>query len=194
MSDELNLIEKSKNGDAYAFSELAESYQKKILNFTFRMLGNLEDAEDVTQEVFIKAFRNISKFDGKSSFSTWLYKIASNAATDELRKRKRRGTDKVISLYQEDEDGEYELTVSTDGDEPYEKLQKKDAQKVLLDAIEKLGEEHKNVIIMRDVQNLTYDEIAKITGQSLGTVKSRISRARLILRKILEKNRELFIK
>ena len=192
MPNELNLIEKSKNGDVEAFSELILSYEKKILNFTYRMLGNKEDAEDVTQEVFVKAYRAIASFDQKSSFQTWIYKIASNAAMDFLRKRKRRGTDKQVSLYLEDQDGEHELPVSSGADEPYSELRKKEAQKVLFRAIEELGSEQKEAVVMRDVQGLSYDEIAKITGQSLGTVKSRISRARLALRKILEKNKELF--
>ena len=89
---EENLIERSKKDDFEAFESLISLYQKPILNFTYRMLGNIEDAEDVTQEVFVKAYKGIKSFDGKSSFKTWLYKIASNAAMDELRKRKRRGS------------------------------------------------------------------------------------------------------
>ncbi len=192
MTEEM-LIEKSKNGDVEAFEELILTYQKKILNFTYRMLGDIGDAEDVAQEVFLKAYRAISGFDGKSSFSTWIYKIASNTAMDELRKRKRRGTDKNISLYGEDEDGEFELPISDEADAPYTSLRKKEAQKALWRAIEKLNDEYKTVIVLRDIQNISYEEITKVTGLSLGTVKSRISRGRLILRKILEKNRELFL-
>ena len=183
------LIEKSKNGDVEAFEELILTYQKKILNFTYRMLGDAGDAEDVAQEVFLKAYRAISGFDGKSSFSTWIYKIASNTAMDELRKRKRRGADKNISLYSEDEDGEFEIPISDEADAPYTSLRKKEVWR----AIEKLNDEYKTVIVLRDIQNISYEEITKVTGLSLGTVKSRISRGRLILRKILEKNRELFL-
>lgn len=186
------LIEKSRNGDIKAFEQLICGYRRKILNFTYRILGNPEDAEDITQEIFVKAFRAISGFDGKSSFSTWLYTIASNAAMDELRKRKRRKTDKTVSLYGENDDGEYELPIADEGDGPYEKAKKKELQRVLSEAIDKLSEEYKTVIVLRDLQGLSYEEIAKIVCVSQGTVKSRISRGRLLLRKLLEKNRELF--
>lgn len=189
---EENLIERSKKDDFEAFESLISLYQKPILNFTYRMLGNIEDAEDVTQEVFVKAYKGIKSFDGKSSFKTWLYKIASNAAMDELRKRKRRGSDKNVSLFEETEEGEADLPIATDDGVPEKSLQQKEVQRVLSDALNQLNEEHKSVLIMRDVMNLSYEEIAESKGLSLGTVKSRISRGRLILRKILEENRELF--
>ncbi len=193
MENEQNLIEKSKKGDADAFSELILAYEKKIISFTYRMLGNKEDAEDAAQEVFVKAYRAISGFDGKASFKTWLYKIASNVAMDELRKQKRRNSDKTVSLYSESEDGEYELPLSSEKDEPFEGARKNELQKVLQNAIGELKDEYRLVVVMRDVQNISYEDIAKTTGLSLGTVKSRISRGRLSLKKILEKNRELFL-
>lgn len=193
MENEQNLIEKSKKGDADAFSELILAYEKKIISFTYRMLGNTEDAEDAAQEVFVKAYRAISGFDGKASFKTWLYKIASNVAMDELRKRKRRNSDKTVSLYTDSEDGEYELPLSNEKDEPFEEARKNELQKVLQNAIGELKDEYRLVVVMRDVQNISYEDIAKTTGLSLGTVKSRISRGRLSLKKILEKNRELFL-
>lgn len=189
---EENLIERSKKDDFEAFESLVSLYQKPILNFTYRMLGNIEDAEDVTQEVFVKAYKGIKSFDGKSSFKTWIYKIASNCAMDELRKRKRRGIDKSTSLFAENEDGEVELPIQSEDGVPEKSLQQKEVQRVLADALNQLNEEHKSVLIMRDVLNLSYEEIASSQGLSLGTVKSRISRGRLILRKILEENRELF--
>lgn len=187
-----NLIVKSKQGDAEAFSELIYEYEKNILNFTYRMLGSHADAEDVTQEVFLKAYRGIKGFDERASFKTWLYKIAANTAYDALRKKKSRKADMHISLYAEGDDGEYELAIEGDGDSPYESLQKKEMQKALNEAVLKLSHEHRAVILLRDMQNLSYEEIASITNQSVGTVKSRISRARHILRKNLEKNKELF--
>ena len=193
MENELNLIEKSKNGDSDAFSELILAYEKMIISFTYRMLGNKEDAEDAAQEVFVKAYRAISGFDGKSSFKTWLYKIASNVAMDELRKRKRRNSDKTVSLYAETDDGEYELPLAGEKDEPFEEARKKELQNVLQKAIGELKDEYKTVVVMRDVQNISYEDIAKVTGLSLGTVKSRISRGRLSLKKILAKNWELFL-
>lgn len=193
MENELILTEKSKNGDVEAFSLLISAYEKKILNFTYRILSSKEDAEDVTQEVFVKAYRAIASFDNKSSFQTWIYKIAQNAALDFLRKQKRRGGKKNVSLYAEDEDGEYEIPIADKKNEPYSELRKKEAQNALEKAMEELGADQKEVIVLRDIQGFGYDEIAEITGENLGTVKSRISRARLLLRKKLEKNKELFI-
>lgn len=193
MENELILTEKSKKGDVEAFSLLISAYEKKILNFTYRILSSKEDAEDVTQEVFVKAYRAIASFDNKSSFQTWIYKIAQNAALDFLRKQKRRGGKKNVSLYAEDEDGEYEIPIADKKNEPYSELRKKEAQNALEKAMEELGADQKEVIVLRDIQGFGYDEIAEITGETLGTVKSRISRARLLLRKKLEKNKELFI-
>ena len=193
MELEAELIKRSKNGDVDAFERLISPYQKKILNFAYRMLASREDAEDAAQEVFVKAYKALGSFDAESGFSTWLYKIASNTCLDELRRRKRRGDDKSISINRESEDGEYELPLHDETNSPYLSAQKKEAHKALASAIEQLGEEHRAVVVMRDINGLSYEEIARITDSAVGTVKSRLCRARLILRKILEKDRELFI-
>ncbi len=192
MVDEAMLIEKIKKGDTDAFSQLVLIYEKKALNFAYRMLKDLSEAEDATQEAFLRVYHKIHTFYGKSSFSTWFYTILNNICLDILRKKARRKD--VISITNSTDDNQdYELQIEDTADGPYERLQKKDAYSLLEDALTKVSDEHRSVIIMRDINGLEYEEIAKILNVSLGTVKSRISRARLALRKILEENKELFV-
>ena len=190
---EQELIKRCQAGETAAFEQLVADYEKRILNYCFRMLGNAHDAEDATQEVFVKVFRFMDKFNGQSAFSTWLYKIASNVCLDFLRKAKRQPKD-VVSLYQSNDEGEeFALPLEDKTALPYDKVQLSDAQKALLLALEQLGEEQKRVIILRDIEGLSYEEIAEITKSAPGTVKSRINRARRALQKLLEKDRELFL-
>lgn len=192
MIDEPMLIEKIKKGDTHAFSELVKAYDKKALNFAYRMLRDLNEAEDAVQEAFLRVFDKIHTFHGNSSFSTWFYTILNNICLDMLRKRARQGD--VVSITQaSNDDHEYELQIEDTADGPFELLQKKSALKLVDKALSKVSDEHRAVIVMRDINGLEYEEIAKILNVSLGTVKSRISRARYALRKILEENKELFL-
>lgn len=191
---ETELVQKSKKGDVSAFEELIADYRKKVLNHAYRMLGNAEDAEDAAQEIFIRVFRSISHFNEESTFSTWLYKICSNVCLDVLRKRKRQNTAGTVSIQQySSENEEYELPIEDKAPTPYESAQKSEAVRVLEKALEQLGEEQRNVIVMRDINDLPYEQIAEAMNCSLGTVKSRINRSRLALRKLLEKDKELFL-
>ena len=188
---ESEYIKRSQQGDADAFGQLVTLYENKILNYCYRMLGNRADAEDATQEVFVKLYRFIDSFTGQSAFSTWLYKIASNVCLDPLRKNKRH-TD-TVSLHQQNAEGEeFLLNIEDKGLTPYESAQVSEAQRALFLALEQLGEEQRQVVVLRDVEGLSYEEIAQITGTAPGTVKSRINRARQALKKLLEKDRELF--
>ncbi|MBR7164069.1 MAG: sigma-70 family RNA polymerase sigma factor [Clostridia bacterium] len=188
---ESEYIKRSQQGDADAFGQLVTLYENKILNYCYRMLGNRADAEDATQEVFVKLYRFIDSFTGQSVFSTWLYKIASNVCLDLLRKNKRH-TD-TVSLHQQNAEGEeFLLNIEDKGLTPYESAQVSEAQRALFLALEQLGEEQRQVVVLRDVEGLSYEEIAQITGTAPGTVKSRINRARQALKKLLEKDRELF--
>lgn len=191
MSDK-KLIKRIKSGDMDAFSELVTLYEKKALSFTYRMLKDASDAEDAAQEAFLRVFDKIDTFRESSSFSTWFYTILNNICLDILRKR-TRAADTVSINQTSSENDEYELQIEDSAPGPYEQLQKSTAQELLEDALTKLSDEHRAVIIMRDINGLDYEEIAKVLDVSLGTVKSRISRARLALRKILEENRELFL-
>ena len=190
--DEKLLIKKIKSGDMEAFSLLVSAYEKKAVNFARRMLGTQEEAEDAAQEAFLKVFDKIHTFREDSSFSTWFYTVLNNICLDALRKRSRRA--ETISIHQSDDTGdEYELQIEDTADGPYEAFQKNEAKRLLEIALTKLSDEHRTVIILRDINGFEYEEIAKILKISTGTVKSRISRARLSLRRILEEHRELFI-
>ncbi len=191
---EKELIERCKKGDTEAFSDLVLKYEGKFINYAFRMLRNEDAAQDAAQEAFLRAYRKINTFNGNSAFSTWLYTILNNICLDIIRKKKRTGEENHVSINQENnEDDEYELQIEDTSAGPYESLQKKTAYEALYKALDELSEEHKEVLVMRDLNGLEYDQIAKITNTTLGTVKSRISRARLNLRKILEKDKELFL-
>ena len=187
------LIEKSKQGDVEAFEQLITSYQKKIVNLSYRMLGNMSVAEDAAQDIFIRVFRSISGFNEQSTFSTWIYRIATNVCLDMLRKKKRQNEKNTISIHRGEENDEYELQIEDNQPSPYERAQKNAAMQALEKALNQLGDEQKMVIILRDINGLSYEEIAEITNCTLGTVKSRINRSRLTLRKLLEKDKELFL-
>lgn len=190
--DEAALIKKIKSGDMEAFSDLVLQYEKRAFNFAYRILKDAHLAEDATQEAFLRVYFKIDTFLGNSSFSTWFYTILNNICLDILRKKSRQSETLTISQTSSD-DEEYELQIEDKSAGPHEVLQKKDAAALLEKAIDLLSYEHRSVIILRDIEGREYDEIAKILNISLGTVKSRLSRARLSLRKILEEQKELFL-
>lgn len=190
--DEHLLITKIKSGDMEAFSQLVSIYEKRAVNFARRMLGTQEEAEDAAQEAFLKVFDKIHTFREDSSFSTWFYTVLNNICLDALRRRSRRADTVSINQSNDTED-EYELQIEDTADGPYESFQKNEAKRLLENALTKLSAEHRAVIILRDINGFEYEEIARILKISTGTVKSRISRARLALRRILEEHRELFI-
>ena len=192
MKDEEALIEKVKSGDMNAFSDLVLRYEKRAFNFAYRILKDAHLAEDATQEAFLRVYSKIDTFLGNSSFSTWFYTILNNICLDYLRKKSRQPDSLSIPQTSTD-DEEYELQIEDKSAGPHELLQKKDAAALLEKAIDLLSYEHRLVIILRDIEGREYDEIAKILNISLGTVKSRLSRARLALRKILEEHKELFL-
>ncbi|MBA1335106.1 MAG: hypothetical protein HPY66_0728 [Firmicutes bacterium] len=185
MAAELRLVERSKEGDLQAFEELVLMYQKQIYNLGYRMMGNEEDACDIAQEAFLRAYKSIGKFNLKSRFGTWIYRIAMNLCIDELRKRKKT---KLYPIVHNDnpEDKQYKL-VSDAGDLPEELVEKKETRLKVQQAINRLPEDHRTMIVLRDIQGRSYQEIADIMGLNLGTVKSRISRARYNLKEEIEK-------
>ena len=186
---ERDLIRKAKQGDMLAFEELILKHEKIVYNLALRMMNHSEDAMDISQEVFLKAYRSLTNFDERSAFSTWLYRITHNTCIDEIRKRKGKQT---YSLEEdlESEDGSMQRQVADDGDTPEESLMRKEEKSEILHALDTLSEEHKAAIILRDVKGLSYEEIAEILELSLGTVKSRINRARNQLTSELLKIRE----
>lgn len=191
MNSEFTLIELAKKNDISAFEELISSYTKPLLNYIYRYVKNQADAEDILQETYIKVYNSLKTFEGNSSFKTWLYRIATNLCIDFLRKNKKN--DQNLSLSQTTEDGEYELQIPDNTFSPEIYTKKNAAQAALMSAMETLSREHRTIITLRDIEGFSYDEIAEATNTTVGTVKSRINRARSHLKKILEKNKELFI-
>lgn len=189
--EEKKLLERAKKGDVEAFESLVEVYQKKVYNIALRMIGNPHDAEELAQEVFIRVFKSLAGFKEQAQFSTWIYRITINTCLDELRKRKNR---RVVYLDQEIDTGENEIKRQLEDDRPTPDVsaEKNELRKLVQDAIQKLPENHRIILILRDLNGMSYDEIAKVLKSPEGTVKSRISRARQALKKLLKNNQELF--
>lgn len=185
-SHEDKLISKAVSGDGAAFSELMTMHEKRMYAVALRMCGNREDAQDCLQDAMIRIYRSISGFKGQSSFGTWVYRITMNTCLDELRKRKSRQSASLDNLV---ESG----FSPTDGvNTPEKQAVNSEQRRVLNTAIQSLPEEMRSAIVLRDIQGFTYDEIAEMQDANIGTIKSRISRAREKLRQILRENAELF--
>ena len=178
---ESELINKAKNGDIAAFEELMRLHEKKVYTIAYKYMGNYEDAGDITQETFIKAYQVINTFREEASFGTWVSRIAANKALDELRKRKRFQT---TSLEEEIEleAGSISKEIATEDATPEEQYLQQETGAYLQSLLDEMREEYKVVIIMREVEGRTYEEIAEALACSLGTVKSRLSRARNYLK------------
>jgi len=171
------LIARFQQGDNYAFDLLVKRYKDPLLNFVFRFLGNASEAEDVVQETFLRLFKNKHYYKEIAKFSTWIYTIAGNLAKTELRKRKRK---KFFSIHQHaPEDRDFELP-DTDAT-PEEATDAQITDQIIQTAINKFSPKFKEVIILRDIQGFSYEEISEVINVPLGTVKSRVNRARLKL-------------
>ena len=175
-SDE-QLMSLFQEGDENAYIELVNRYKDKLINFIFNYLGDLESSEDVVQETMIKLYQKKHYYKEIAKFSTWLYTIAKNLANTELRKRKQRKTT-LLSQFSKD-DKTYELP--SNDPEPGHEIQTDVVNKIIRDAVDQLSEKFKIVIVLRDIQGLSYEDISEIINVPIGTVKSRINRARLQL-------------
>ncbi|HNX93170.1 MAG TPA: sigma-70 family RNA polymerase sigma factor [Syntrophomonas sp.] len=186
MNSDQHLVNRTLHGDTYAFEELVKTYQNKVYMLAYRYMGNEDDANDMAQEAFIKAYRSLRSFKGDASFGTWIYRITTNVCLDELRRRKRKITPISLDEPLATLDGaEMEREISDQSlaaDVIYEKKEFNQNIQLLLD---EMKPEHKTVIVLRDIMDLSYEEISSVLDCSIGTVKSRISRARIILQKKL---------
>jgi len=185
---EHRLIERLRQRDELAFNEVVGLYQTRVYNLVYRMLGNREEARDVAQEVFITVFKAIHLFRGESKFSTWLYRIATNHCKNRLKYLGRRAVFPKTTLDELSEREQLEsASMSTSGtiERPDRLIEGREVEKLLQEALEELDEDHRLLIVLRDVQNLSYQEIAEITQLAEGTVKSRLHRARAALRERL---------
>ena len=181
--DNAKWVKQAQKGDSTAFEQLVLTHQNQIYRLCFRMVGNAEDAADMVQEAFLKAWRSLDRFQGDAAFSTWLYRLASNCCLDFLRSQKRRPT---VSMTSEDEEGEEQtVEVADNSATPEETLLQKEEQREIAQAMASLDEEQRQILTLRVVNDLSYTEIAELLTIKEGTVKSRIARARENLRKKL---------
>lgn len=184
MQDEL-LIRRAQRGDADAFEQLLLEHQKNVYNLCYRMAGNPDDAMDLSQETFLRAWRCLDQYQFASAFSTWLYRLCSNICIDFLRKRRRQQT---VPLTFEDADGEEQTYAVPDAQPlPEEQVELKLTHETLAAAMAQLLPEHRAVLQLRVVNEMSYEQIADVLDIQIGTVKSRLSRARNQLKKILER-------
>lgn len=179
---DVELIKLVQAGDKEAYRSLVERYQERVYGLAFEILKSREDAEDVAQESFVKAYLSITEFKGESSFYTWLYRIVYNMAIDFKRKIARRGGEKA----------EFDETVAYDADGilgrvegPQEQILRQEQRHQIRAALDSISEEHRVVITLREVDGLSYEEIAKVTGISRGTVMSRLHYARKKVQSVL---------
>lgn len=187
--EDVDLIERCRLGQTAAYGELVRKYQDRVFNVCWRMCGNRADAEDLTQDAFVKALKAIDRFDGRAAFYTWLFRIAVNVVVSEQRKKSRRRTVSLDATGR-NRDGEEtgswvaERLVSSEG-YPDDRLLRDEQQGLVAKALAALEEDHRCVVVLRDMESLDYHQIAEVLNLPVGTVKSRLHRARLALREKL---------
>lgn len=183
LTDE-ELVEDVKKGNIDAFEDIVKKYENKVYGIVFHMMKNQNEVEDLAQEVFLKVYKNLDRFKGDSSLYTWIYKITVNLCLDELKKRKNIiYLDEKINV----EDGEIDKELPSNERSQEELYEDKELKENLHRCINKLPDKQKIMIVLRDIKGFSYDEIAKITNNKIGTVKSQINRARLKLKELLDK-------
>jgi RNA polymerase sigma-70 factor, ECF subfamily len=165
-------------GEKRAFNELVERYQSRLLNFVYRTTGDRERAEDLVQETFIRVYRHIHRFDQSKKFSTWVYTIASNLAKNELRNRSRNPLVLFQTIKKNWDSDERPLEWEDNTYRPDDLFRKRHLKQLVDSVVEELPLHHRQVFVLREMEGKTYEEIAEITGCNLGTVKSRLNRAR----------------
>ena len=180
--NELALISRARDGDREAFGALVEQYRDNVYRLAYRMCGNAYDADEAAQEAFVAAWRALPNFRGDAKFSTWLYRLTTNAAIDVMRREKR---------HQTVGDGEM-MELADDADSPQETVERTEQQETVQKALATLSEEYREVLLLRYMEELDYAEIAEVLQLPSGTVKSRINRAKAALKTALLKSGNIF--
>jgi RNA polymerase sigma-70 factor (ECF subfamily) len=188
--DELALIQAAREGDLDSFNRLVLAYQDLIYNHAYRMIGEEETADDATQNTFISAYNHLKSFRG-GSFKAWLLRIVTNTCYDELRRRKRRPTVPLEPMDDSGEEVESAQWMEDQTDRPEEQVERKELQRAIQHCLDNLPDEFRATVIMVDIQGLDYYEAAQAIGKPIGTIKSRIARARFRLRDCLNGFEEL---
>jgi len=180
------LIEATRNGDEAAYGLIISRYKNPLVNYLYRMLGDYEESVDLTQEAFVRVYFAIDRYHDDYAFSTYIYRIATNLAISELRKRKRRRLLSLTGLFSAGSESTEEYQPPDTRPDPEVMVVSDELKGVLGKAIEALPEIYKAPIILREIEEMSYEEVAEVLELGLGTTKSRISRARAILRQKLE--------
>ncbi len=187
--NEQKIVALAKNGDHSAFEQIVTAYERKVYNMALRYTGNPEDALDISQEVFLRVYRFLHKYKGESSLSTWIYRITMNVCHDTAGNKTNIYE---LSLDSKSGDDEQTTEIADTRYDPEKELEKKHTRQLVQQAISMLDGDHRDVIIMRDINGLSYDDISRVLNISPGTVKSRISRAREKLKNYLLKSGNFF--
>lgn len=186
--DEVHLLERCRRGDTAAFGRLVAEYQDRVFNTCWRMCGNWTDAEDLTQEAFVRAFQSLDRFAGRSRFYTWVFRIAVNLALSARRRDKlvgRYSLDAPRADPRSDDHPPMNRQLAAVDESPDSRTADREEETLVLEALNRLDEEHRAVVVLRDLESMGYEEIAGILDIPVGTVKSRLHRARLALREML---------
>jgi RNA polymerase sigma-70 factor (ECF subfamily) len=184
--DDAHVVERHLGGDPQAFGALVDRYQVRLLNFVNRTIGDRERAEDLVQEVFIRVFRHLHRFDQTKKFSTWIYTIASNLAKNELRNRSRNPLVFFQTIKRNWEADHRPLQFEDTTARPDDLYRKRFLKDAVEQCVSQLPEHHRVVFVLRELEGKSYEEIAEITGCNLGTVKSRLNRARNSFAQLIE--------
>ncbi len=189
--EERALIERCKKGDLGAFNELVKKYEKQVYNFAYRLTGNYDDANDVAQEAFLRVYNAIGGFRGDASFTTWLFRITTNVFLDD-RKRARAHPTASLDEQMDLEESSVARQIEDTAPSPIAQTEEKERAQILEDAIQSLPEYQRVMVVLYHSQQQSYEEIAEAMSLPIGTVKSRLNRARLALKEKLTPLRELF--
>lgn len=181
------LIERFANGDREAFNQLVTKYQKKVFSVAYRFVGDTEEANDLAQEVFTAAYQNLKSFRGDSKFSTWLFQIATNRGKNRFKYLKRRGFFTNRGSSENEDDGDQSRAFPDHSTNPEELLSGNQIRHAVLEAINELDPDHRDIVILRDIEGFSYDEIAQMLNLPEGTTKSRLHRARMVVKEKLKK-------
>jgi RNA polymerase sigma-70 factor (ECF subfamily) len=176
--DAAELVAAHLAGDGRAFQELVRCYQSRLQSFVYRMIGDRERAEDLVQEAFVRVHRHLHRFDRTRKFSTWIYTIASNLAKNELRNRSRSPLVLYESIRSRYDDDQRTLQFEDSSTRPDDMFANRHLKELVDTTVARLAEHHREVFVLRELQGRSYEEIARLTGCNLGTIKSRLNRAR----------------
>jgi len=180
---EIDLIKRCQNRDMQAMEEIVRQYENQVYNIAYGILGSFDDAQDITQDVFVSVWEKIGQFKFRSKFSTWLYRIAENLSLNEKSRRIRQKTDAVKI-------DDSQKWVLVDHQTPEDVILASEQQQILHKALEQLKESYRTILVLREMEELSYEDLSRVLGCSIGRVKSRLYEARMQLRKILKRENQ----